>query len=58
MKKLIMMIAACAAIAMMTGCTSSTRIEWGGKSAVRNPDGSVITAADAPPSARTTRLSP
>ena len=49
MKKLMMMVAVGAAIATMTGCTSSTRIEWGGKSAVRNPDGSVITAADGAP---------
>ena len=41
MKKLMMMALAACAVAM-TGCTSSTRIEWGGKTAVRQPDGTVL----------------
>ena len=45
MKKLAMVALAAA----LTGCTSSTRIEWGGKKAVRNPDGAVITAANGSP---------
>ena len=48
MKKLMMMtLAACAAA--MTGCTSSTRIEWGGKTAVRDPDGTVLKMPDGTP---------
>ena len=35
--------------AMFAGCTSSTLIEWGGKSALRNADGSVMTAPDGSP---------
>lgn len=49
MKKLMIMFAACAAIATMTGCTSATRIEWGGKKAVRNPDGTVLADKDGKP---------
>lgn len=42
MNKLMMIaIAACAA-AVVTGCTSSTSIKWGGKTAVRQPDGTVL----------------
>ena len=42
MKKL-MFAALCAGLAViMTGCTSSTKIEWGGKTAVRQPDGTVL----------------
>lgn len=37
-----MMIALAACAAAMTGCTSATRIEWGGKTAVRQPDGTVL----------------
>ena len=38
-----------ALVAVFAGCTSSTRIKWGGKKAVRNPDGAVITAANGTP---------
>ena len=41
MKKMMMIALAACAVAM-TGCTSSTRIEWGGKTAVRQPDGTVL----------------
>lgn len=33
---------AAVAAVMMTGCTSSTSIKWGGKTAVRQPDGTVL----------------
>ena len=46
MKKITILAALVAAFA---GCTSSTRIEWGGKAAVRDPDGSVIKAPDGTP---------
>jgi len=46
MKKTMILAALAAAFA---GCTSSTCIEWGGKSALRNPDGTVITAPDGSP---------
>jgi len=46
MKHILILTALCAAFA---GCTSTTRIEWGGKSAVRNADGTVITAPDGTP---------
>ena len=49
MKKLMMVVAVGAAIATMTGCTSATRIEWGGKKAVRNPDGTVLADKDGKP---------
>lgn len=42
MKKLMMIVLAAGAAAMMTGCTSSTSIKWGGKTAVRQPDGTVL----------------
>ena len=48
MKKLTM-IALAATAAAMTGCTSSTRIEWGGKTAVREPDGTVLKMPDGTP---------
>lgn len=48
MKKL-MMIALAACAAAMTGCTSATRIEWGGKMAVRDSDGTVIKMPDGTP---------
>ena len=38
-----------ALVAVFAGCTSSTSIKWGGKKAVRNPDGAVITAANGSP---------
>ncbi len=38
-----------ALVAVFAGCTSSTSIKWGGKKAVRNPDGAVITAANGTP---------
>ncbi len=46
MKRTIMMAALVAAFA---GCTSSTSIKWGGKKAVRDADGTVLTAADGSP---------
>ncbi len=46
MKQIMILAALGAAFA---GCTSSTLIEWGGKSALRNPDGTVITAPDGTP---------
>lgn len=42
MKKLMMIALAACAVAVMTGCTSSTSIKWGGKTAVRQPDGTVL----------------
>ena len=45
--KQIMILAAL--VAAFAGCTSSTSIKWGGKKAVRNPDGAVLTAADGSP---------
>lgn len=48
MKKLTMMTLAAIAAAM-TGCTSSTRIEWGGKTAVRDLDGTVLKMPDGTP---------
>ena len=45
MKKLAMVALAAA----LTGCTSSTRIEWGGKKAVRQPDGTVLVTPDGSP---------
>ena len=48
MKKLtITALAACAAA--MMGCTSTTRIEWGGQKAVRDPDGTVLKTQDGTP---------
>ena len=41
MKKL-MMVALAAGAAALVGCTSSTKIAWGGKTAVRQPDGTVL----------------
>lgn len=38
-----------ALVAVFAGCTSSTSIKWGGKKAVRNADGAVLTAADGSP---------
>ena len=38
-----------ALVAAFAGCTSSTSIKWGGKKAVRNADGTVLTAADGSP---------
>ena len=38
-----------ALVAVFAGCTSSTSIKWGGKKAVRNADGAVITAANGSP---------
>lgn len=42
------MIAA-AIVAACVGCTSSTSVEWGGKQAVRNADGTVIVSASGEP---------
>lgn len=38
-----------ALVAAFAGCTSSTSIKWGGKKAVRNADGAVITGANGSP---------
>ena len=38
----LMMIALAACAVALTGCTSSTSIKWGGKTAVRQPDGTVL----------------
>ena len=35
MKRMLMLVALAALTAVFTGCTSSTRIEWGGKMAVK-----------------------
>ncbi len=48
MKKLTM-IALTACAAALAGCTGSTRIEWGGQKAVRDPDGTVLKAPDGTP---------
>ena len=45
--KQIMILAAL--VAAFAGCTSSTSIKWGGRKAVRNSDGAVLTAADGSP---------
>ena len=37
-----MMVALAAGAAALVGCTSSTSIRWGGKTAVRQPDGTVL----------------
>ena len=42
MKKLMMIGAVLGMALAMTGCTSSTSIKWGGKTAVRQPDGTVL----------------
>lgn len=42
MKNALTMVTLAAIAAAMTGCTSSTRVEWGGKTAVRQPDGTVL----------------
>lgn len=49
MKKMLMLIALAALTVVFTGCTSSTRIEWGGKMAVRQPDGTVLVDANGTP---------
>lgn len=46
MKKIIIVAAA---VAAFIGCTSSTRIEWGGKKAVRQSDGTVLVDKDGAP---------
>ena len=38
-----------ALVAAFVGCTSTTRIEWGGKRAVRDSDGNVVKASDGSP---------
>lgn len=40
--KNLMMVAFAAFAAALVGCTSSTSIKWGGKTAVRQPDGTVL----------------
>ena len=40
--KNLMMVAFAACAAALVGCTSSTSIKWGGKKAVRQPDGTVL----------------
>ena len=49
MKRMLMLIALAALTAVFSGCTSSTRIEWGGKMAVRQPDGTVLVDASGTP---------
>lgn len=49
MKHMLMIAALAALAAVFTGCTSSTRIEWGGKMAVRQPDGTVLVDATGTP---------
>ena len=49
MKRMLMLVALAALTAVFTGCTSSTRIEWGGKMAVRQPDGTVLVDANGTP---------
>lgn len=49
MKRMLMLVALVALTAVFTGCTSSTRIEWGGKMAVRQPDGTVLMDATGTP---------
>ena len=49
MKHMLMLVALAALTAVFTGCTSSTRIEWGGKMAVRQPDGTVLVDATGTP---------
>ena len=49
MKRMLMLVALAALTAVVTGCTSSTRIEWGGKMAVRQPDGTVLVDANGTP---------
>lgn len=49
MKHMIMSLALAALISLLAGCTSSTRIEWGGKMAVRQPDGTVLVDANGTP---------
>lgn len=46
MNKIVVLAALAAAFA---GCTSTTRIEWGGQKAVRDPDGTVLKAPDGTP---------
>ena len=45
--KQIMILAAL--VAAFAGCTSSTHIEWGGKTALRNTEGNIIMAPDGSP---------
>ena len=49
MKKTMMIAFAAVVAAMTVGCTSTTRIEWGGKKAVRQPDGTVLVDANGTP---------
>ena len=49
MKRMLMLVALAALTAVFTGCTSSTRIVWGGKMAVRQPDGTVLVDATGTP---------
>ena len=49
MKNMLMLIALAALTAVFVGCTSSTHIEWGGKKAVRQPDGTVLVDANGTP---------
>lgn len=44
MNKMLMLCALAALFILgLTGCTSTTKVEWGGKTAVRQPDGTVLT---------------
>lgn len=49
MKRMTMIALAACAAAIVTGCTSSTRIEWGGKTALRQPDGTVLVDGNGTP---------
>ena len=50
MNKMLMLCALAAlSILGLVGCTSSTRIEWGGKTALRNADGVVVVSKDGQP---------
>ena len=49
--KHMLMICALAALSILglVGCTSSTSIEWGGKTALRGPDGTVLVSPEGVP---------
>ena len=50
MNKMLMLCALVAlALIGLTGCTSYTEIQWGGKTALRNADGTVITSPQGEP---------
>lgn len=45
----LLMIIALVAFTLATGCCSGTKVDWGGKLAVRQPDGTVLTNKDGEP---------